>query len=369
MDLTQIQQRLIDLGYDLGPSGADGQMGPRTDAAIRAFQSDHGLDVDGVVGPQTTAALSGAQPSQPGASAPAPGPAPAPAPVGGSVDDYVRANYPQVSWALAVPEVRGVIEQAGAEHWDASKLAGALEATAWWQNHNALTRQWLQMKAEDPDEANRKLAGARALLSASAVKAGVSLDDNTLNDGAVQSITMGWDTPQIDAWLAAMMAAHPGAPAGDAATYFSRFKSYSQGDYGVPLDDNTATHWAQRVATGQATEGDFQLWVQKQAKGRYPSLVRAIDKGVTPGSYINQLKAEAGRILEVPPDSIDMFNDPRWQQALHMPDTQVGQRLATLTEVGSMARAMPEYDKTMGARTAASQLATKLVDTFRGTGA
>ncbi len=50
-----IQARLAALGFDPGP--IDGIDGPKTDAAIRAFQAARGLAVDGIVGPQTRAAL------------------------------------------------------------------------------------------------------------------------------------------------------------------------------------------------------------------------------------------------------------------------------------------------------------------------
>lgn len=53
--VTLIQQQLNADGYPCG--NADGKFGPRTDAAVRQFQMDHGLTVDGVVGPKTWAAL------------------------------------------------------------------------------------------------------------------------------------------------------------------------------------------------------------------------------------------------------------------------------------------------------------------------
>ena len=52
-----IQQSLLDMGYDLPRFGADGDFGNETRAAIRRFQRDVGIGVDGVVGPITMGRL------------------------------------------------------------------------------------------------------------------------------------------------------------------------------------------------------------------------------------------------------------------------------------------------------------------------
>lgn len=52
-----MQTMLIACGYDCGSTGADGDFGKNTDAALRAFQKDNGLTVDGIYGPVSKATL------------------------------------------------------------------------------------------------------------------------------------------------------------------------------------------------------------------------------------------------------------------------------------------------------------------------
>ena len=51
--VTLAQTMLIQRGYDLGSWGADGKFGAATDAAVRQFQQDWGLVVDGIIGQKT----------------------------------------------------------------------------------------------------------------------------------------------------------------------------------------------------------------------------------------------------------------------------------------------------------------------------
>lgn len=69
--VKQMQEKLAELGYDLGICGIDGDFGTATEAAVKKFQRDHGLTADGICGPKTWAALNAAQPG------PEPEPAPA----------------------------------------------------------------------------------------------------------------------------------------------------------------------------------------------------------------------------------------------------------------------------------------------------
>ena len=71
--VTDLQRELKDAGFD--PHGIDGQFGPKTQAALKAFQKAKHLQVDGVAGKQTWTALGGdryedAKPTKPPAKKP-----------------------------------------------------------------------------------------------------------------------------------------------------------------------------------------------------------------------------------------------------------------------------------------------------------
>ena len=56
-DVEKLQNALIEAGYDVGKTGADGVFGNKTAAAVKQYQKDNGLAVDGIAGKNTLGKL------------------------------------------------------------------------------------------------------------------------------------------------------------------------------------------------------------------------------------------------------------------------------------------------------------------------
>lgn len=69
-DIEGIQRRLVELGYEAGE--VDGLLGPKTRAALRAFQADRNLPVNGLPDGPTQDALFAPEPPESAAEAPVP---------------------------------------------------------------------------------------------------------------------------------------------------------------------------------------------------------------------------------------------------------------------------------------------------------
>ena len=105
-DVEIIQQQLNELGYDCG--AADGIFGAKTDAAVRRFQADNNLTIDGVVGPTTRRLLDGktAKPDIP----PGDNPLPIPSEPTDNNDDVI-IDPPQTEITVPREELQKIRDQ------------------------------------------------------------------------------------------------------------------------------------------------------------------------------------------------------------------------------------------------------------------
>ena len=72
-DVLKMQQILIAIGYSCGKYGADGDFGNATEKALKQFQKDKNLEVDGIYGPKSKSALETTYASKDSGSTPSTG--------------------------------------------------------------------------------------------------------------------------------------------------------------------------------------------------------------------------------------------------------------------------------------------------------
>lgn len=101
--VKEMQQALVALGYSTG--GTDGKFGPTTEKAVRQFQRDHGLTVDGVAGNATLSLLYG---KSTGGSTSTPTTPPSST---GSAKGYFSGNYNTLKYGSQGDRVR-LLQQA-----------------------------------------------------------------------------------------------------------------------------------------------------------------------------------------------------------------------------------------------------------------
>ena len=108
VDVKELQEALIELDYDCGRWGADGDFGDATEMALKKFQKDHDLKADGIYGPKTHEAMEEAL-----AEADKPVENPKKVQIVGG-DCYIRINADKTSKDVGIAK-RGTVFEFGGE--------------------------------------------------------------------------------------------------------------------------------------------------------------------------------------------------------------------------------------------------------------
>lgn len=149
-----LQRALAALGHSLG---VDGDFGPRTERAVRAFQSQAGIEANGVVGPETKTAIAAALARLGQAPAPIP-PSPTPTPVASGLCDAIARTAEQEfrRWHPASGNLREtdaaatpILQQYYREGAGTDVPAQDLQSTTWQASHpwSAVFVSWVMRTA------------------------------------------------------------------------------------------------------------------------------------------------------------------------------------------------------------------------------
>lgn len=280
---------------------------------------------------------------------------------GGPVADYILRTDPSLEWALGVPELAGILQQAANSRYDDAKLTAALTGSDYYRSHSAQVRAWQTLQSTDPATAARDLQAAEAALRAQALALGITLSDSALAGLAMGHQMFGWTADEDRQHLLSAGAFSQSGTlgaVGDGAVQAKQL--FAQ--YGIKLDDQTAQTYGMQinVATSatQALENLRPIAIQ-QAKGLYPHLADLLDKGVTVANVFAPYQSDAAQLLSVDATTIDL-TDPKWSRFLE------GEQPMSRQQARATVQTDPIYhwDTSENGRTSAFALRDQLAKTF-----
>lgn len=233
----------------------------------------------------------------------------------GTTDDVARQMYGYMSWALDIPEVGGILRQAASLGWSQAQLESAIEKTDWWKTTDDSAKQWQQLLANNPGEANSQIAQKEADIRSALVQQGVSLDDARLQQVASSALQFGWDDTQTKNALDSELMRSPDVLQSQVGTNYKALAA----QYAVPLSDPTIQQWAAHSISGVSSDEQFREYLSQQAQSRFAgnsSLTTFLQGGGTVDQYFDPYKQYAAQTLGVNPDTIDL-TDPKWSAAIN----------------------------------------------------
>jgi hypothetical protein len=211
--IADVQKALTALGYSVGPTGIDGIRGKYTIAAVRKYQQDRGLKVDGDPGPETVAAinkdiqsnpakfnnLQKSQPSEVKQSAKVGG-ITAPKPV--AYDAVTKGKIGEVLNFVAAPESRGYYDMMNGS----VRKPEILKMTI--RQANQFQRNWRKTTGNSSAMGRYQIMGIEPTNNtfAYAQKAGLNLDRDLFSPENQDKMGIIFLREKgLDAWLAGKM--------------------------------------------------------------------------------------------------------------------------------------------------------------------
>lgn len=375
-DVSQLQKFLNDHGAHLT---VDGQFGPITEAAVKAYQKSQGISPDGVVGPITWGKIAGASGSKTAASSTS------------KSDDLAKkivAQFPGLAPFLGVPELKNLLTQAATENWTTDRFLAAVRGTSWWKTHTSTQQDWTTLSPAEQESRIRDTAAKMYQYELSnggqkyiqAVGRGTLQDVLRLDRGTAAAIASGSKT--FEEWASDAMNAMLKNPNSDAhfqqqetqrqealakqrpEELANQFFTDARQKYWVPMTNADALKWGKLVDAGTNSQADFYDYLRTTAEHLYshiPGFQQQIANGSEPGTLFAPYLNVASKELETSPSALVMDN--RVFGDFISGTVQNGQ-LPSMADFIKKVRALPEWQQTMGANQLASDGALQILNTF-----
>lgn len=214
----------------------------------------------------------------------------------------------------ADPELWALFQKASKGQWSSAKWQGEFMKTEWYRSRAASIRQWADLTARDPGEAEAKVVARMAEMSDRFTQLGVTVDEAKLRDLSTQSLQYQWSQAQLENILSTYVQYVPGATGGSIAAMETKIRDLAY-QYGVSITDGQMQDWIQGLVSQTYNEDSITDFVRDAAKSKYAGLAPQLDSGRTTRDVAGQHITEFSRLMEVDPGSVSL-DDPVLARAL-----------------------------------------------------
>jgi len=292
-------------------------------------------------------------------------PKPKPKPRTPAKPKRVAADYGYAAAFLnAHKDVARKVALAVKQGWTPDRLSAEIKDTPWWRKRTEAQRKWDIISAENPKEARRLVDLKTEQIKQMASTMGVTLSDNQAFKMAGHAASRGSTDPEVQSMLAGMWSLDAeGEDVGQAGTTVDQLRDLAH-DYGVVLDPGTLQKQVQQVLSGDQTSQGLVDLYREQAKTLYAPISDWLEKNpsMTVKDYLTPYMQAAARELGTPPEQMDL-TDPKWTKVIYGADGTTPMNLDQWTKT-IRSDASYGWDKTMGAKSQALQLAAELRNAF-----
>lgn len=264
--------------------------------------------------------------------------------------------------ANAIPELRGIFDQAMREEWVPAQIDRAIKDSPWFRSNAENVRRAVTQQAVDPATYQQNLNNAASKIRMMAAEMGRGGTAWTWDNLAFRALIHGYDEEQIRLVIANEVQGTPltdGAVSGQAGQIQGYLKQLSA-NYGVPASDQWITTALNRIQGGMDTLEGYENIVKARAKAQYAHLASQIDAGMTVRDIADPYIASYAQVLEVPETGINL-TDPAIQKALQVKDPTTGAfSNKPMHEFVRELKDDPRWDKTKNAQEEAYRMVNRL---------
>lgn len=258
------------------------------------------------------------------------------------------------------PELQNLYSEAVAGNWSQDEFIRHLQETGWWQTNSATMRQNLAIKSTDPATWQKTLATDQATVQEMAIKLGVHLTPQGLQNVTNTAAMMGWNDAKIQETLATYLkAAQGGWFGGYAGQVELGLKEYAA-DQGIPLSQQYINNSVQNIVAGRNSLQAERAKIQTQAAAAFPAYADLINQGMTVGQIALPYANSIATTLEQNPDHIDLTN-PILRQALQYKDSTGNPSVMGLNDFEISLRKNPLWRMTNNARETAMNAGSQVL--------